>query len=111
MCIQFYNAVRFRDMWSFDPCGSHPRYPVLRQNVHTVLLRAACFGNFDNWVCVPANHLSGCCVTGGGNRVIWWLGTTLTQKSLATLDGEIVDLEITVKLEMRDVLKVHGGQT
>ena len=32
------------------------------------------------------------------------------QKSLATLDGEIVDPEITVKLEMRDVLKVHDTQ-
>ena len=32
---------------------------------------------------------------------------TLTKKSLATLDGEIVDTEIAVKLEMRDVLKVH----
>ena len=33
------------------------------------------------------------------------------QKSLATLDGEIVDPEITVKLEMRDVLKVHDALT
>ena len=33
------------------------------------------------------------------------------QKSLATLDGEIADPEITVKLEMRDVLKVHDKQT
>ena len=33
------------------------------------------------------------------------------QKSLATLDGEIVDPEITVKVEMRDVLKVHDAQT
>ena len=33
------------------------------------------------------------------------------QKSLATLDVEIADPEITVKLEMRDVLKVHGEQT
>ena len=31
-------------------------------------------------------------------------------KSLATLDGEIVDPEITVKLEMRDVLKIHNAQ-
>ena len=30
---------------------------------------------------------------------------TLTKKSLATLDGEIVDPWITVKLEMQDVLK------
>ena len=33
------------------------------------------------------------------------------QKSLATLDGEIVDPEITVKLEMRDVPQVHDAQT
>ena len=33
------------------------------------------------------------------------------QKSLATLDGEMVDPEITIKLEMRDVLKVHDEQT
>ena len=33
------------------------------------------------------------------------------QNSYATLDGEIVDPEITVKLEMRDVLKVHDAQT
>ena len=33
------------------------------------------------------------------------------QNSLATLDDEIVDPEITVKLEMRDVLKVHDAQT
>ena len=33
------------------------------------------------------------------------------RKSLATLDGEIVDPEITVKLEMQDVLKVHDAQT
>ena len=36
--------------------------------------------------------------------------TTLTKKSLATL-GEIADPEITVKLEMLDVLKVHNEQT
>ena len=33
------------------------------------------------------------------------------QKRLATLDGEIVDTEIVVKLELRDVLKVHAVQT
>ena len=33
------------------------------------------------------------------------------QKSLATLDGEIVDPEIKAKFEMRDVLKVHDAQT
>ena len=38
-------------------------------------------------------------------------GRTHPKKSLATLDGEIVDPEITVELEMRDVLKVHGAQT
>ena len=32
-------------------------------------------------------------------------------KSLTTLDGEIVDPEIAVKLEMWDLLKVHGAQT
>ena len=32
------------------------------------------------------------------------------QKSLATLDGEIVDPEITVKLEIRDVLIIHDAQ-
>ena len=36
---------------------------------------------------------------------------TLTKKSLATLDGKMVNPEITVKLEMRDVLKVHDAQT
>ena len=36
---------------------------------------------------------------------------TPTKKSLATLDGEIVEPEITVKPEMRDVLKVHDAQT
>ena len=36
---------------------------------------------------------------------------TLPQKSLATLDGENVDPEIAVHIEMRDVLKVHGAQT
>ena len=36
---------------------------------------------------------------------------TLPPKSLATLDGEIVDPAIAVKLQMRDVLKVHGAQT
>ena len=36
---------------------------------------------------------------------------TLTKKSLATLDGDIVDPEITAKLEMQDVLKVHDTQT
>ena len=36
---------------------------------------------------------------------------TLTKKSLATLAGEIADPEITVKLEMRDVIKVHDEQT
>ena len=38
--------------------------------------------------------------------------TTYThQKSLATLDGEIVDPQITTKIEVRDVLKVHYVQT
>ena len=32
-------------------------------------------------------------------------------KSLATLQGEIVDPEITVKFGTRDALKVHGAQT
>ena len=32
-------------------------------------------------------------------------------KSLATLDGEIVDPEIIIKIEMRDILKVHDAQT
>ena len=47
----------------------------------------------------------------------WSLGdvaivsTTLTPKSLARRDGEIVDPEIAVKLEMQDVLNVHGPQT
>ena len=36
---------------------------------------------------------------------------TLTKKSLATLDREIADPEITVKIEMRDVLKVHDEET
>ena len=40
-----------------------------------------------------------------------WLLHTLTKKRLATLDGEIGDPEIIVKLEMRDVLKVHDAQT
>ena len=33
------------------------------------------------------------------------------KKRLATLDGEIVDPEITVKIKMRGVLKVHNAQT
>ena len=33
------------------------------------------------------------------------------QKSLATLDGEIVDPAITAKLEMQNVLKVPDTQT
>ena len=37
--------------------------------------------------------------------------TGYLHKSLATLNGEIVDPEITVKLEMLDVLKVHDAQT
>ena len=37
--------------------------------------------------------------------------STVTKKSLATLDNEIVDPEITVKLEMRDLFKVHNAQT
>ena len=37
--------------------------------------------------------------------------TTLPKKSLATLDGEIVDPEIAVEIEIWDVLKVHGAQT
>ena len=32
------------------------------------------------------------------------------QKSFATLDGEIVNPEISVKLEMRDELKVRRAQ-
>ena len=36
---------------------------------------------------------------------------TPTKKSLATLDGEIVDPEITMKIEMLDVLQVHDVQT
>ena len=36
---------------------------------------------------------------------------TLTPKNLASLDGEIVDPEITVELEMRDLLEVHDAQT
>ena len=40
-----------------------------------------------------------------------FMGPTFTKKSLATLDGEIVDTEIAVKLELRDVLKLHDVQT
>ena len=36
---------------------------------------------------------------------------TPTKKSLATLDGEIVDPEITIKIEMRHVPKAHDVQT
>ena len=36
---------------------------------------------------------------------------TLTKKRLATLDGEIVDPEITMKIKMCDVLKVYDVQT
>ena len=51
----------------------------------------------------------------GSNRVVFRACCQLFrdythQKKLATLDGEIVDPEITVKLEMRDVLKVHDAQ-
>ena len=41
----------------------------------------------------------------------WDFLSTLPQKSLATLDGKIVDPEIAVELKMRDVLKVHDAQT
>ena len=41
------------------------------------------------------------------NRVYY----TLPKKSLATLDGEMVDPKISVKLEMRDALKLQGAQT
>ena len=43
-----------------------------------------------------------------GLYVFW---TYTHQKNLATLDGEIVDPEITVKLEVWDLLKVHEAQT
>ena len=33
------------------------------------------------------------------------------QKSLTTIDGEIVDPEIAVKPEMLDELRVHDAQT
>ena len=33
------------------------------------------------------------------------------QKSLATLDGEIVDPEIIIKIELRDVLQAYDVQT
>ena len=36
---------------------------------------------------------------------------TLTKNFLATLDGEIVDPEITNKIKMRHVLKVYDVQT
>ena len=50
----------------------------------------------------------------GGHVTHWLLCQhipTLTEKSLATLDGEIVDPEITIKIKMRDVLKVYDVQT
>ena len=37
--------------------------------------------------------------------------TYTDQKRFATLYGENADPEITVKFEMRDVLKVHDAQT
>ena len=40
-----------------------------------------------------------------------WVMDLHSPKSLATRDGEIMDPEITVKLEMRDVLKVNNAQT
>ena len=45
--------------------------------------------------------------------VIWNGRTKLytPQKSLATLDGEIVGPEDAVRFEMRGALKVHGAQT
>ena len=44
-------------------------------------------------------------------QFVTYNGSTLTKKSLATLDGEIVDTEIAVKLEVRDVIKVPDVQT
>ena len=37
--------------------------------------------------------------------------TYIHQKSLAILDGEIVDPKITIKIKMLDVLKVYDVQT
>ena len=37
-------------------------------------------------------------------RYLQWTCTYTNQKSIATLGGEMVDPEITVKLEMQDVL-------
>ena len=47
------------------------------------------------------------------NRVSETYGPRVSthQKSIATLDGEIADPEITLKLEMRDVLKERDAQT
>ena len=39
----------------------------------------------------------------------WHVNTV--PKSLATLDGQIVDSEIALESEMRDAPKVHGAQT
>ena len=39
------------------------------------------------------------------------VGNLHSPKSLATLDGEIVDPKITVKLEMQNLLIVHDAQT
>ena len=43
--------------------------------------------------------------------IVWTIADVHSPKSWATLNGEIVDPEITVKIEMRDVLKVHDAQT
>ena len=44
-------------------------------------------------------------------HILYNNGCTYTKISLATLDGKIVDPGITVKLEIRDVFKVHDAQT
>ena len=54
------------------------------------------------------------CYGDGLSKCIWvpFLRTvTLTKKGLATLDGEIVDPEMTVKFEMRDALKIYDAET
>ena len=50
-------------------------------------------------------------ITGNSSSEVYVCFPTYThQKNLTTLDGETVDPGITVKLEMRDVFKIHDAQ-
>ena len=72
---------------------------------------------YDNWAVFKVyyglvdKHVPHKMIRPGSRLKPPWTQYTLTKKSLATLDGEIADPEIAVKLEMRDVLNVHDEET